>query len=136
MSVGGVVAGDTCVGRVSIGGAARVFPTASVESSSKFGDGTVPVHKWFNSVGDLVAYLDQNGNMILKGVVTTSSYMNESNLVPGIMPTGLPCGNQNISGNTPVVILPNVDEDVVGNDEEIVAPSGFMLGYTPIYNEI
>lgn len=138
MSLGAVVAADTCVGRVSVGGAARVFPTASVESSSKFGDNTVPVHKWFNADGDLVAYLDQQGNMVLKGAVMTSSYMNETNLVPGIMPTGLPCGNQNISGNTPNVILPNTggDNGDNGDGDTSLPPSGYMLGYTPIYNEI
>lgn len=136
MSIGAVVAADTCIGRVSVGGAARVFPTASVESSSKFGDNTVPVHKWFNAAGDLVAYLDQQGNMVLKGAVMTSSYMNETNLVPGVMPTGLACGNQNISGNTPTVILPNTGGDTGTGSDTNLPPSGYMLGYTPIYNEI
>lgn len=134
MSIGAVVAADTCVGRVSIGGAARVFPTASVESSSKFGDDAIPIHKWFNASGDLVAYLDQQGNMVLKGTIIESSVMSETNFVPGVMPTGLPCGNQNISGNTPTVIPPNNGGDT--SSENDLPASGYMLGYTPIYNEI
>jgi hypothetical protein len=75
--------------------------------------------------------------MVLKGAVMTSSYMNETNLVPGVMPSGLPCGNQNISGNTPTVVLPNTGGDTGNSGGDIsLPPSGYMLGYTPIYNEI
>jgi hypothetical protein len=146
LNIGGIVAGDTCIGRVSVGGAARIDPSAALEVSAKFGDDDVRLQEWFNSDGDLVAYLDQGGNLVLRGTVVQSTYnLGSTNLQPATnIPVGLECGNTNISGNAHPV---NIDcgceveegEPAYGYSEGVTPEpgtfDGYMLSYTTIYSE-
>jgi hypothetical protein len=139
MNIGGIVAGDMCAGRVSVGGASRVFPSASLEVSANIEDPAVPLLKLFNCSGALVAYIDQEGNLRLKGNVLTGQTFTEFNNTPGITPSGLACGNGNYNGNLP----DDGDLDPGGGDPgdggsspSGVAPSGYMLGYTSLFHEI
>lgn len=139
MNIGGIVAGDMCAGRVSVGGGARVFPSASLEVSANISDPSVPLLKLFNCSGLLVAYIDQEGNLVLSGNILTAQTLTESNTTPGTIPSGLDCGNGNFGGSTP----PSSGDlggggsgDPGGSTPSGTAPSGYMLGFTSLFHEI
>lgn len=94
LNIAGSIAGDTCLGRISVGGAARITPRATLEVSAKDGDTQVPLQEWYNSEGQLAAYLDQNGNLFIAGTIVQSQTFNLTNkVVPNNIPEGLECGN-------------------------------------------
>ena len=100
-NVQGVIAGDHCSGRVSVGGGARVFPSAVLEVAAGFGDNETPLQQWFNGQGNLVAYMDQQGNLVLKGsIAQNNSYMGDTNLSPAAQLNPDICGNTNSTGNS------------------------------------
>jgi hypothetical protein len=138
VNVGGLVAGDSCIGRVSVGGGARIVPNAVMEVDSKFGDHTTRLQEWYNGSGQLVAYLDQNGNFVVKGSMIVNNSMFGSNSSPSTnIPSGLSCGNNNFTGNlTPSVTGGSSTPGGGTPDELINPPQGYLLPYTVIYEEI
>ena len=68
INIGGVIAGNSNTGKVSVGGEARIQPNAVMEVRAKNGDSSI-LQEWFNGAGELVAYLDSNGNMKIKGTL-------------------------------------------------------------------
>ena len=101
-NIQGVIAGDHCSGRVSVGGSARVYPNAVLEVAAGFGDNQTRLQEWYNGLGRLVGYLDQAGNLILAGsIVENYSYIGENNRVSAVQPTPDVCGNTNAGGSVP-----------------------------------
>jgi hypothetical protein len=138
VNLGGLVAGDACIGRVSVGGGARIVPNAVMEVASKLGDYGTRLQEWYNGSGQLVAYLDQTGNFVIRGSVTTSSPIVGSNSSPSVnIPSGLSCGNNNFTGNlTPSVTGgSSTPGGTISSGTTISAPSGFFLSYRTIYHE-
>jgi len=133
VNICGIVAGDSCAGRVSVGGASRVFPGASLEVSANSDDDTVDLQQWYNSNGDLVAYLDQNGNLVLKGTVIESQIISGKNNKPVTISSSLACGNQNTGGNMPPVVTINLNNDF--SNDFTYSPQGYMLNYTMLFQE-
>lgn len=133
-NIAGSIMGDMCVGRVSVGGSARIFPSATFEVSAKFDDPSVSLQNWYNSNGELVAFLDQQGNLRLRGSVLSGRIISGDNKAPGILPNNLSCGNKNYSGNTsPIVVGPSSNNFV--DDFIDYSPKGFMLNYTMLFQE-
>ena len=102
-NIQGVIAGDHCSGRVSVGGAARVYPHAVLEVAAGYGDTETRLQEWYNGNGQLVGYLDQDGNLVLNGIVVeNNSYLGENNLEPADQLNPEVCGNTNSGGNVPI----------------------------------
>jgi hypothetical protein len=132
-NIAGIIAGDICIGRVSVGGASRTYPAASLEVCAKSDDLTVPLQHWYNSNGDLVAYLDQDGNLRLKGEIFEEQIISGNNKKPATMPSIASCGNTNIGASlSPVVITGSTGST---SDFLTYSPQGYMLNYTMIYQE-
>jgi len=70
INIGDCLAGDMATRKLSIG-AAHVEPTAILEVSAPATDATARLQEWKNSSGNVVAYLDQNGNLHIDGTVQT-----------------------------------------------------------------
>ena len=69
LNVGDIIGGDMADQRVSVGRAIlNPSGTLDVRSSSSSSDA---IQTWFNNLGQMVAYLDQNGNMHIDGTVQT-----------------------------------------------------------------
>ena len=126
----GVIAGDHCSGRVSIGGAARVYPAAVLEVNPAYGDNDTAVQHWYDGEGNLIGYLDQDGNLVLKGVVIeNSSYIYGNNLNPSHQGDPSNCGNTNGGGNVPI---PGEDTNNGGNRESTSYSIGTNKSNVPI----
>lgn len=132
-NIAGIIAGDICIGRVSVGGASRTYPAASLEVCAKSDDIDVPLQNWYNSNGDLVAYLDQEGNLRLKGEILAEEIISGNNKRPAPMPSIAYCGNTNIGASmSPVTITGSTGST---SDFLTYSPQGYMLNYTMIYQE-
>ena len=70
MNIGDCLAGDMATRKLSIG-AAHVDPSAILEVAAPATDATARLQEWKNSSGNVVAYLDQNGNLHIDGTVQT-----------------------------------------------------------------
>jgi hypothetical protein len=134
-NIAGSLMGDMCVGRVSVGGSARIFPSAALEVSAKHDDKDVSLQNWYNSNGDLVAFLDQQGNLRIKGSVLSGRNMLDNNRIPSILPNNLSCGNENYTGNTSPINITNSSGNSYSEDFIDYSPKGFMLNYTMLFQE-